>query len=219
MGKKSKKNSAVKKKRISKHVLRSKEQETAATSTTATSAAEPQSQSSSGKKKKQKEAHIKDPSEAANYLILWKTSKQSWKFNKNTQSWLIRHMYEADKVPKATFSLLLEYLLGAEGNTRDRIRTEAARRARRYKEHSNRSTDQGDDMETKTEASNTVDNEERKESAKTTVTEKPKEGAKDGTSKELSPGDDEEARWRKLDEHDKRKEYKRARKVLDLLKV
>merc|ERR1711871_638434 len=42
-----------------------------------------------GKRKKQKETHVKEPSEAAKYLLDWKASKEgngTWKFNSNTQS-------------------------------------------------------------------------------------------------------------------------------------
>ena len=47
----------------------------------------------------------------------------------------------------------------------------------------------------------------------------------DATKSTESPGvskedlEDEEARWNKLDDHDKRKEYKRARKILEVIKA
>jgi hypothetical protein len=44
-------------------------------------------------------------------------------------------MYSADSIPKHTFSLLLEYMLGLEGKTRTRVLDEAAERALQYKEY------------------------------------------------------------------------------------
>jgi hypothetical protein len=47
---------------------------------------------------------VKDPEEAAEYLRLFvlksenKSEGNAWRFNKSTQSWLLRHMYIKDKV-------------------------------------------------------------------------------------------------------------------------
>lgn len=161
---------------------------------------------------------MKDPSEAATYLEEWKQSKQenvknsNWKFNKNTQSWLIRHMYEADKVPKATFSLLLEYLAGLEGKTtRVWIRSEASRRALRYKQYEKQGTGKVED-----EGKGTL------ETTRTTTAPNSKKETKESTEKAVKEGKptneeerEEQVRWEKLSDHDKRKEYKRARRVLE----
>lgn len=162
---------------------------------------------------------MKDPSEAATYLEEWKQSKQenvknsNWKFNKNTQSWLIRHMYEADKVPKATFSLLLEYLAGLEGKTtRVWIRSEASRRALRYKQYEKQGTGKVEEDEGK----GTL------ETTRTTTAPNSKKETKESTEKAVKEGKptneeerEEQVRWEKLSDHDKRKEYKRARRVLE----
>ncbi len=116
------------KKRISKHVVESqtrKKQEDAEkqllaasegdggeTSTTTDDAAVPSNES----KKSTKNTKTKDPEEAASYLTLWnldrnsKSTTKNWKFNKNTQSWLLRHMYDFDKVSKSTFATLVDYV-------------------------------------------------------------------------------------------------------------
>lgn len=219
-----------KKKKISKHVLKSREattkdslpgsldkspslaangqeQQQAPTTTTMTPV--------QSKKEKKKNRRIKDPSEAATYLEEWKQSKQdtnknasTWKFNKNTQSWLIRHMYEADKVPKGIFSVLLEYLAGLEGKTtRVWIRSEASRRALRYKEYE------------KKHSGKQVEKEEKGTLEKTTNIKKETSESTEKAATEGKLTSDEEqedqARWEKLSDHDKRKEYKRARKVLE----
>lgn len=212
-----------KKKKISKHVLKSRETTTEkATTTTLTENPNSQEQQPTvsaspatglSKKEKKKNRRMKDPSEAATYLEEWKQSKQqdaknesNWKFNKNTQSWLIRHMYDADKIPKATFALLLEYLAGLEGKTtRVWIRSEATRRALRYKQYEK-------------EQSGKVEKEEKATTNSTDSKKETSESIEKAANDGKSTNDDEreeQARWEKLNDHDKRKEYKRARKVLE----
>lgn len=193
------------KKRISKHVVESqtrKKQEDAEkqllaasegngeTSTNTDDAHEP--------KKSTKHTKTKDPAEAASYLSLWDLDRKSesttknWKFNKNTQSWLLRHMYDAEKVSKSTFATLVDYICQGGDKTRLRVEEEAKRRARRYKEWEKKQQNEGDAGQ---------DNDD----------------VDDVATKDTSSSPDDEV-WNQLDDHDKRKEYKRARKVLDSLK-
>jgi len=175
------------KKRISKHVLKAKEeQQQQQQQETSTKEKSPK------KPKRKKSKHVKDPNEAAAYLSAWKhrDAGSAWKFNKNTQSWLLRHQYEPDKVSKGTFGILLEYMEGLQGQTRTRTIADAKKRALRYKEY-----------EKSNETKETEDTKEEEE-----------------VSKESVEDEDDEARWKGLDDHQKRKEYKRARKVLDVLK-
>jgi WKF domain len=192
MGDKSK--AGKKKKHISKHVLKARDdKEAIATTASGHTDASPGETPVKTKRKQPKNRHVKDPSEAVTYLQQWRESQSGkgsgWKFNKNTQSWLIRHMYEADKVPKSVFTLLLEYLEGLEGKaTKTWLCSDASRRALRYK---NYEKDIKNDSHTKHEAA------------------KVEETSKTQDERE------EEARWIKLSDHDKRKEYKRARKILE----
>lgn len=197
------------KKRISKHVIDSqkrKKQEDAEKKLMAaaegvgeasTSADDVSAVNDSDSKKSP--LKTKDPEEAASYLSLWKFDRNStsttktWKFNKNTQSWLLRHMYDFDKVSKSTFATLVDYICQGGDGTRLRVEEEAKRRARRYK-----------DWEKRQQEQNKVDAEQE---------DNVPEETKDTTS---LPDDDE--RWNKLDDHDKRKEYKRTRKLLDALR-
>lgn len=197
------------KKRISKHVIDSqkrKKQEDAEKKLMAaaegvgeasTSADEVSAVNDSDSKKSP--LKTKDPEEAASYLSLWKFDRNStsttktWKFNKNTQSWLLRHMYDFDKVSKSTFATLVDYICQGGDGTRLRVEEEAKRRARRYK-----------DWEKRQQEQNKVDAEQE---------DNVPEETKDTTS---LPDDDE--RWNELDDHDKRKEYKRTRKLLDALR-
>jgi hypothetical protein len=206
--------SAKKKNNVSKHILKAREDDT-----TTTSDISEKSSTSSKKKKSKANSHIKHPEEADSYLTQWKARKSddssirassSWKFNKNTQSWLIRHMYESDKVPKSTFLLLLEYLDGLEGKSIiDRMRIDASRRCRRHKEYckSNTPTSTAEsEGETNDISENNHDLVEETNSKSTKTAE---------STAELEY---EEALWKKMDDHEKRKQYKRARKILDLTK-
>ena len=220
-----KKASAKKKKRISKHILQAnKDRETSEKTNDATGslpASTPipdpspvgknaSNSNISSKPKKSKGAansHMKDIKEAAGYLSNWKQYRQQWKFNKNTQSWLIRHMYEADKVAKGSFTILLEYLGGLQSDgAKARIVQEATRRALRYKKYS-----EGGDTMKADDANDDEVEDNKNEPVEGEGLSKKKKTKKDTTS-------EEEKRWNALGDHDKRKEYKRARKVLETLR-
>merc|ERR1712032_678716 len=84
----------------------------------------------SSNKKKKKRKHVKDPTEVTTYLSAWKhrNSGTNWKFNKNTQSWIVRHMYNSCKVNKDTFALLIDYLMSGDDSLKSRVRSEAMKR-------------------------------------------------------------------------------------------
>ena len=190
------------KKRISKHVVESqtrKKQEDAEKQLLAATEGDAETTTSATtdndaneSKKSTKNTKTKDPAEAASYLSLWSldlnsdSTTKNWKFNKNTQSWLLRHMYDFDKVSKSTFGILVDYVCQGGDKTRLRVEEEAKRRARRYKEWEKKQQNEGDTVQD------------------------------DNDDDVATSPDDEE--WNQLDDHDKRKEYKRARKVLDSLK-
>ena len=178
-----------KKKRISKHILESRERNKNNNNEETTTTTESNTQSTTTKQQ-----HEKDPNEASNYITMWKQREHGgWKFNKNTQSWLIRHMYEAEKVTKTTFSTLMEYFVDLKGNTRDRVKEDATRRALRYKQWETNSSTQEKN------------------------TDKQSEGKKEENNNDTTTSEDAK-KWSELSDHDKRKEYKRARKVLETLK-
>ena len=219
MGAGSGKNKVRRKKRISKHVQDAEDRRKAkAEGGEGEKAGEGQAQqqqngtssgSSAKKKKRSANRHVKDPAEAASYLSSWKhrDAGSGWRFNKNTQSWLLRHMYETEKVPKPTFTLLVDYLVGCQGMTRRRLREDAARRALRYKEYEKKR-----------------DSNEPNEKNATGGGDGGGDGDDDVATKEAAQKKDTEddgnaeAEWKALDDHDKRKEYKRARKILDAIK-
>ncbi len=174
----------------------------------------------------------KDPEEASTYLSLWKYDRSSttnkdkekneqWKFNKNTQSWLLRHMYNPTKVSKHTFALLLEYLRNGENvGVKNRVLEDAKFRARRYKEFEKQIQQQQSKVlqekgcvlekvvvqckETNAQDDDSNNKEEEKRTEQSSALKQV--AVVDSTS------------WKEMDEHEKRKEYKRARKVLDAFK-
>jgi hypothetical protein len=186
-----KSNTKKKKKRVSKHVLKAEEKN---------NKSENKQSVTANDSEQSKKAIVKDPSEAAEYLQTWKDEKDKWKFNKNTQSWLIRHMYEDDKLTKTTFQTLLEYLNGLPEVGKTRVVAAATHRALRYREY-----------EKQQEAGDSKDS-----TMSTTGAVKKEAGANDKKAEKEQK--EEEDRWKKLDDHDKRKEYKRARKILETLK-
>ena len=50
-------------------------------------------------------------------------------------------MYDSDEVPKASFAILMDYLQGLKGRSRDWANEDAVRRVLRYKEWEKKGTD------------------------------------------------------------------------------
>jgi hypothetical protein len=113
-------------------------------------------------------------------------------------------MYEADKVAKATFVIMLEYLKGLPVNLRSRVVEVAEKRAVRYKEFEKTVTDKYEIGADKT-------NEKDQEAGDV------KKDLVESVQERDDNGEDDDSRWKRLDEHHKRKEYKRARKILEIL--
>ncbi|XP_054992737.1 uncharacterized protein C7orf50 homolog [Sorex araneus] len=56
---------------------------------------------------------------ALEYLCDWAQKRESWRFQKTRQTWLLMHMYDRDKVPDQHFPTLLSYLEGLQGHARE----------------------------------------------------------------------------------------------------
>jgi len=217
------KNKVHRKKRISKHVLESQSRREKQRAELDSEEApkidqlgnsvnnDGSSAATAASKKKTKKEKVKNPQEAHSYLSGWKyrnSGDSAWKFNKNCQSWLIRHMYDTEKVPKATFALMADYLVEIKGAIRKRVQDDATRRALRYKSWENHEKNSG-------EISNDKNREDHNEKKSDFENGKNKNESKLSDESEIV---DDESRWNSLDENTKRKEYKRSRKVLDSLK-
>lgn len=80
---------------------------------------------SKGPAKKQKAPAPTDLKPALEYLRLWKTARASWKFNKNHQSTIIKHVFDADGIPTADIDAFYEYIRDLKGLVRMRLRESA----------------------------------------------------------------------------------------------
>ncbi|XP_059381135.1 uncharacterized protein C7orf50 homolog [Carassius carassius] len=56
---------------------------------------------------------------ALEYLTCWFERRDEWKFHKGRQIWLLQHMYDTTKVTDDHFKVLLAYLEGMRGASRD----------------------------------------------------------------------------------------------------
>lgn len=79
---------------------------------------------SKGPAKKPKPVPTADTKPALEYLRLWKTSREAWKFNKNHQSTLIKAVFETG-IPPADIPLFYEYIQDLKGFVRTRLRKTA----------------------------------------------------------------------------------------------
>ncbi|KAI6781725.1 uncharacterized protein J7T54_003991 [Emericellopsis cladophorae] len=80
---------------------------------------------SKGPAKKNKTPPTTDVKPALEYLRQWNTSRESWKFNKNHQSTLIKHIFEPNVIPTSDIDTLVEYLSDLKGFVRTRLRETA----------------------------------------------------------------------------------------------
>ena len=63
---------------------------------------------------------------ALNYLNTFTASPSEWKFSKNHQNYLIKHLFDLDKIPSSYDPEIYKYLLGLKGaSSRQRIRSTA----------------------------------------------------------------------------------------------
>lgn len=58
---------------------------------------------------------------ALDYLRRWKTSRDTWKFNKNHQTQLINHVFDSTLVPAADIGIFYEYIRDLKGYIRTRL--------------------------------------------------------------------------------------------------
>ncbi|GKU01193.1 proteasome subunit alpha type 6 [Fusarium langsethiae] len=80
---------------------------------------------SKGPAKKPKPQVPTDLKPALEYLSLWKTARDSWKFNKNHQSNLIKHVFDADGIPASDIETFYDYIQDLKGFVRMRLRETA----------------------------------------------------------------------------------------------
>lgn len=62
---------------------------------------------------------------AVDYLKQWKNDRETWKFQKVRQVWLLQNMYDQMLLDDESFEILLEYLEGLQGKAREKTVSEA----------------------------------------------------------------------------------------------
>lgn len=62
-----------------------------------------------------------DLTPALEYLRNWNTARDSWKFNKNHQTLLIKYLYESDAIPSADIDAFYTYIRDIKGASRQRL--------------------------------------------------------------------------------------------------
>jgi hypothetical protein len=97
----------------------------------AKAATEPKKAPKKPKEKKPKSKPATEPAEAFNlepslaYLRQWHTNRDSWKFNKNHQTLLIKYFFDINAVPAAVVPIFLAYIRDLKGFVRTRLREQA----------------------------------------------------------------------------------------------
>ena len=54
-----------------------------------------------------------------------KTDGSEWKFSKKNQVWILKNMYNLEKVPSKYFKILVPYVESMQGEGKNRVRAEA----------------------------------------------------------------------------------------------
>lgn len=85
----------------------------------------PNSKSKGPAKKNKTPPNTTDLKPALEYLRLWKSARDSWKFNKNNQSALIKHVFDADGIPATDIDTFYDYIQDLKGFIRMRLRETA----------------------------------------------------------------------------------------------
>ncbi|XP_019749338.1 protein cholesin [Hippocampus comes] len=57
--------------------------------------------------------------QALDYLTCWADNRAAWKFQKTRQTWLLQNMFDSEQIRDEKFSVLLQYLEGLRGGSRD----------------------------------------------------------------------------------------------------
>ena len=64
--------------------------------------------------------------DSLNYLVLWKSSRAAWKFQKSRQIWLLKNTYNIERLPIKHFKILKKYIKTMQdGQVKERILKEA----------------------------------------------------------------------------------------------
>jgi hypothetical protein len=74
---------------------------------------------------KKQQSSTPDLTPTLDYLRHWHKSKDTWKFNKNHQTVLIKHAFEQESIPSADIDIFYAYIRDLKGYVRTRLRESA----------------------------------------------------------------------------------------------
>eukprot|EP00794_Sanderia_malayensis_P008754 gene8754-9689_t len=60
-----------------------------------------------------------------NYLLEWKNNRNRWSFKKSRQTWLLRNMYDQTKLSDKHFKILVKYMKGLQGKSKEETLSKA----------------------------------------------------------------------------------------------
>ena len=107
------------------------------------------------KRSKKDEADSKAAQQAAlEYLSLYLSARQEWKFSKPRQNYIIKNAYDDSIFDKGLFENVLKYIESIQGASRDRIQETAEGMVKRFKNESSeeqKDETQDDEVESVTE--------------------------------------------------------------------
>ena len=96
---------------------------------------EPAKKKASKSKNSESRFTTKKPHAALEYLTYFLQSRKSWKFSKNKEGWILKHVFSVDHVPSKYDTSLMQYLQGLKSAAaRSRIRQEAEEIIRKDRE-------------------------------------------------------------------------------------
>ncbi|KKY18411.1 putative proteasome subunit alpha type 6 [Phaeomoniella chlamydospora] len=86
-------------------------------SNSADTPAQPKKPKKAGKIKKTKSTNSEKPHSALQYLSQYHESRDTWKFNKNKETWLLKHIFSTADLPSSYDKALATYLGGLRGES------------------------------------------------------------------------------------------------------
>ena len=188
-----------------------------------------------GKKQKQTEMFVREEFEkkrekAEQYLLSWQAKEDGthqevpFKFNKVLQTWIIRNVYLADAVNKECFQVLLRYLEGMQGRSRDWLKESAERVVANKRKADEEELKKQQEPEPEPEPEPEIDptlarygrSQQQQEEEEEQQQEEQQE-EKEDLSKYGRPKEEMGARF--IPERPSDRQYKRARKILKSLRT
>ncbi|KAF7993789.1 hypothetical protein HCN44_010396 [Aphidius gifuensis] len=96
---------------------------------------------------KKEASRLDTMSKALEYVSIWKHSKNTWKFEKLKQIWLMENLLDENSVPKTLFPTVLEYFEGCKGMARETLLKKAMSVIKKHEKNVEESEDAEETVE------------------------------------------------------------------------